>query len=67
MTAHTFALITPTDTHYLDATRAQGDERAWRDIVLELGLQQGLVTAAEFNASSVLPAKRPAPPHASWR
>ncbi|MDI1327228.1 MAG: hypothetical protein PSV23_10575 [Brevundimonas sp.] len=67
MTSHTFALITPSNTHYVDVDRSDGDERSWRGIVLEKGLQDGLVSSEEMNATSVLPAVRPAPPHAHWR
>lgn len=67
MTAFTFALLTPSETHYLDASRADGDDRTWRDIVLEVGVRDGLITVDEALDCSVLPAERPKPPHATWR
>lgn len=67
MTQHTFALITPTKTHYVDVTRPDGDERPWRDIVLEYSLEVGLIDPTDLDSASVLPAVRPAPPQAAWR
>lgn len=67
MTQHTFALITSTETHYVDVTRLDGDERSWRDLVLEHGLAAGVITSEEVKTASVLPAVRPSPPGPIWR
>lgn len=67
MTHHTFALITSEATHYVDVSRPEGDERAWRDIVIEQGLTEGLITPSEAYKATAIPAARPAPPSAYWR
>lgn len=67
MNQHTFVLMTTDRTHYMDVARGEGDQRPWRDLVLDHALEQGLIELADCQSATVLPAVRPAPPHAHWR
>lgn len=66
---HTFAVIAPDRTHYIDIDEPaeKGPHFNWHDLVREEVVRQGLMTREEARFVPIVSAVHPPKPSARWR